>query len=212
VSSGNANPLRFMASEESSIGIYEFLARWFPATGTLLDVGCGSGGFLSFASASGLAATGVDLDGGNVAACAARSLEAVQEDAVSFLTRQAHGFDVVSMIHFVEHFYPSDAANLFEAAVASLAPGGRLLIVTPNYADPTVSGNIFWLDPTHVRPYPPALLRDLCASSGLVTLHVSNQVLVNLGRRRALVRPWQRLRFGREYERPNTVVVAELPR
>jgi 2-polyprenyl-3-methyl-5-hydroxy-6-metoxy-1,4-benzoquinol methylase len=201
-----------MAPEESSLGIYEYLSTWFPKAGSLLDLGCGAGGFLDFAKTRGLTVMGVDADHGNAERCRARGLSVVEGDVFSTLSSADSRYDVVSLIHVVEHFTPEDASRLVTGATHVLADGGSLLIVTPNFADPTVNGHIFWLDPTHLRPYPLPLLADFCVASGLEVTSASTEVLVNLGRRRALVRPLQRLRHGREFERSNAVLVARRPK
>jgi hypothetical protein len=44
--------------------------------------------------------------------------------------------------------------------------GGVLVIVTPNPRDLGVLGETFWLDPTHVRLYPVALLASMFEAAG----------------------------------------------
>jgi hypothetical protein len=117
----------------------------------------------------------------------------------------------VTLIHLIEHFAPQQASELLAASAQRLAPGGRLIIVTPNYADWSVASQIFWLDPTHVRPYPLLLLTQYLSANGLNVIHSSTRQLVRLGVRRALARPLGRMRFGKEFERMNLVVVAERP-
>jgi hypothetical protein len=51
--------------------------------------------------------------------------------------------------------------------VQRLAPGGRLLIRTPNWASGQVQGGWFWLDHTHQRPYPAPLLTKLLEGLGM---------------------------------------------
>jgi len=207
----DSDPLRFMAAEGSSQGIYRYVSQWLPQRGSLLDLGCGAGGFLRFAADRGLKVTGIDRDKQNVADCLSRGLHAVQSDVHDFLAAHEGQFDAISMVHLIEHFHPADANRLVRSAAAALAPKGRLIVVTPNFADPSVSGNLFWLDPTHVRPYPLGLIQDMCESSGLAMMHMGTGVMVKLGRRRALSRPLQRLRFGREFERMNAVAIAGGP-
>ena len=50
------------------------------------------------------------------------------------------------------------------------ASGGRLLVVTPNSRNLIVLSEVFWLDPTHVRPYPRALVERLGRAAGFTTV------------------------------------------
>jgi SAM-dependent methyltransferase len=56
---------------------------------------------------------------------------------------------------------------LIAACARVLEPGGRLLIATPNACNLIVLEETFWLDPTHVRPYPRALLERMGSAEGL---------------------------------------------
>lgn len=202
---------RFMAPPEARRAMQRFLARWFPADGDLLDVGCGSGELVAFASQRGLHAMGVDRDEGNVARAVERGLDVVAGDVLDAPIDAARQFDMITMEHLIEHFSPPEAACLLAEYVRRLRPGGQLILVTPNPADWTVLSEIFWLDPTHVRPYPARLLRMMLNDLGMRITHSSTERLVKLGMRSALRRPIGRARFGREFDRMNLVVVAERP-
>jgi O-antigen chain-terminating methyltransferase len=69
----------------------------------------------------------------------------------------------------VEHLTPTEVLDLLRNLVRVLEPGGRMVLVTPNPRCPEVMGHAFWLDPTHVRPYPRELLERAAAAAGLVT-------------------------------------------
>lgn len=203
-------PLEFMANVESRTAMYRFLCRFVQPNDKLLDVGCGEGDFVTFASRAGAQAQGLDADPGNVQRAQARGLDVQCLDAFA-PELQGQSFDVVSMIHLIEHFEPTAASSLVALYASTLSPGGRLILVTPNYADWSVASHIFWLDPTHRRPYPGPLLCSLAQAAGLRMTHCSTQRLVKVGRRQRLAYPLGRLRFGREFERMNLVVVAERP-
>jgi O-antigen chain-terminating methyltransferase len=70
----------------------------------------------------------------------------------------------------VEHLEGVAMVALFEACVRALAPGGLLLIRTPNWLNETVRMGGFWLDHTHVRPYPLELLERIYLDNGLTIL------------------------------------------
>lgn len=201
--------LAFMATDVARRQMYRYLSQWFPSDGDFLDVGCGAGALLTFAEDRGMRATGIDADPENVQQARGRGLDVVLGEALSPPFDNTRMFDVVAMVHLLEHFPPTEALSLLSDYSARLRPGGRLVLVTPNFADWSVASEIFWLDPTHVRPYPAGLLTRFLARVDLDVVHVSTETLVDLGRRRGLSRPFQRLRFGREFERMNVIVVGE---
>lgn len=205
------NPSAFMGSVELADGVYKYLARWLPKSGALLDIGCGRGRFLQFAEGHGLQGLGVDNDEWSVAYCGKVGVNAVQTDIWAFLEEGTSNYDVISAIHFIEHFSSPEALRCLIAASKRLRQGGRLILVTPNFKDWNVASEIFWLDSTHVRPYPLALLAGMCEEAGLAVVHQSTEVLIDLGLKRLLQRPFQRLRFGREFDRMNAVLIAERP-
>jgi 2-polyprenyl-3-methyl-5-hydroxy-6-metoxy-1,4-benzoquinol methylase len=100
--------------------------------GRLLEVGCGSGAFLRAAARQGWEAVGLDIDPGAVAAaCKAPGVQA----RVGELTEQAFptgSFDAVVMNNVIEHVH--NPVELIAECRRVLAPGGRLVVVTPNMA------------------------------------------------------------------------------
>jgi hypothetical protein len=85
-----------------------------------------------------------------------------------------------------------------------------MIVVTPNLRDwRTLTAN-FWLDPTHVRPYPPALLASLFTAAGMELIG-SGLGPVPHGRREIADLLIGRLRFGRDYGKPEVWVQARRP-
>lgn len=60
--------------------------------------------------------------------------------------------------------------ELFAGLAAALAPGGRAVLVTPDPTNLVVITEVFWLDPTHVRPWPRPLLEALGRAAGLTVV------------------------------------------
>jgi SAM-dependent methyltransferase len=92
----------------------------------LLDFGCGGGFLLRCARDAGWDASGFDVGKEAVNACKAQGLSVF--DSIEKLP--AEGFDVVTIIHVLEHIV--DHAALFAALKRVLAPQGRVLIEVPN--------------------------------------------------------------------------------
>lgn len=117
----------------------------------LLDIGCGAGEFLSFLGAHGMPAMGIDLDAHEVERARARGLDAVQGEAVEYLSSCRERFAAISLLQVIEHVPPSQVRPLIEACSRSLAPGGVLLVETVNLRHPNAL-NGFHTDPTHQVP------------------------------------------------------------
>ena len=140
-------------------------ARFLPAAGRMLDVGCGRGEFLDVAAAAGLETHGVDLDGAMLAHAVAHQV--IEAEALDYLQSTPETFDVVSALHVIEHFPVEEGAALVRLSGSRLVAGGTLILATPNPGSlPTISHE-FWKDPTHVRPYDVDLLEFLCRGAGL---------------------------------------------
>ncbi len=135
---------------------------------TLLDIGCGSGSFLSVACRHGFSVFGMDQSPHAVAA--ARNLAGIEvrQGEIGGTTWEGRRFDFVSMFHVLEHL-PDPRAGLRYAA-SLLEADGCLLIQVPNVA--SVQARIFrrrWygLDvPRHVINFSPRALTLLLKEAG----------------------------------------------
>jgi 2-polyprenyl-3-methyl-5-hydroxy-6-metoxy-1,4-benzoquinol methylase len=200
------------AGDREAVALYQnHYASWFPAKGRVLDVGCGEGVFLEHLRANGYRAIGVDSSADDVAAARARGLEVVQDDALAFLARSRGAFEGIFCAHVIEHLPTDGAVSLIEHVREALTPGGRAIVITPDPLDLEVITERFWLDLTHVRPYPEALLVSLFRELGFRVLAHGNDPR---SARRASWKNWpihlyQRLRFGRHAFRGDVFVVAE---
>lgn len=200
----------FMGPPESADALYHSVLDELLGCRRLLDLGSGRGRFLELAKARGFEVVGVDRDPRLAAESTRRGIEMVEADIMEYVGTCPEA-DAVTAVHVIEHFAPGDAMRLLRRAARCLTPGGRLALVTPNFSDVSVAREVFWLDPTHVRPYPPALLQELLSESGLQLVKVVTTGGVRIGRRARLALPFERLRHGRQFGRPNTVAVAERP-
>jgi O-antigen chain-terminating methyltransferase len=153
--------------------IEERLVRYLPyleGKGAVVDLGCGRGEGLAVLRRHGIPARGVDGSGEMVARCRERGLEAVAGDVCEHLAeiaRSAPGsLGGVVSFHVIEHLPPPALDRLVRLAWRALAPGGVLVLETPNPLSLVVAARNFWLDPTHVRPVHPATLRLLLEVAG----------------------------------------------
>lgn len=137
-----------------------------------VDLGCGRGEWIELLQEHGFAAEGVEIDEGMLAECAELELPVIREDALEYLSRiPAETFCLVSCFHIAEHLSFHDLLRLIEDALRVLVPGGLLLIETPNPENLIVGTSAFYLDPTHIRPIPAALLSFLAKYQGFSRIH-----------------------------------------
>lgn len=132
-----------------------------------LDLGCGRGEWLELLGEYGLAARGVDLDDGMLAACRERGLAVATQDALAALRAAPDAsLALVSAFHLVEHI-PFDLVRaLIAEALRALRPGGLLILETPNPENLVVGASSFYMDPSHLRPIPPLLLAFAAEHAG----------------------------------------------
>lgn len=125
-----------------------------------LDLGCGRGEWLEVLREAGYAASGVDLDDGMLAGLRKRGYDVRRMDALQALRESPDAsVAVVSAFHLVEHIPFDDVRALIREAMRVLKPGGLLILETPNPENIVVGSNLFYQDPTHLRPLPTELLR-----------------------------------------------------
>jgi len=72
----------------------------------------------------------------------------------------------------VEHLPPERLPDLIQLLAKKLGRGALLAIETPNPECLAIFATHFYLDPTHTRPIPPALLRFYLEEAGLVNIEV----------------------------------------
>lgn len=146
---------------------YEGLAQRLRELGPVLDLGCGSGTLLESLHRLGVSAQGVDASPTAVRDCVSRGLDVVHADILQYLaSAEPNSRGAVFAGHVVEHLSPGQARSLFAGVWSVLRPGGRFLLLTPDPRNLYVIGEGFWVDPTHVRPYPAHLLKTLAMDAG----------------------------------------------
>lgn len=137
--------------------------------GDIIDFGCGRGEWLSLLAAENIDAFGIDTNADAIAQCIEAGLSARLGDGIAYLESVEPGsVKMLTAFHVIEHL-PVDIQFAFvRAALRALAPGGLLILETPNPTNLTVGAASFYLDPTHLRPVNPSYLAFLCEDSGFV--------------------------------------------
>jgi SAM-dependent methyltransferase len=185
--------------------------EFFRNAAPVLDVGCGRGLFLELLRAAGIEAVGIDHSQESIAACRERGFTVTCEDARQYLALAEGRFGGIFCSHVIEHMGYDDAMSFLGLCYRALRQGGLLLLVTPNPEDLTIISEIFWLDPTHVRPYPRLLLQSMLEANGF-RVKRAEQFLGSwrmIGRRNLPMYFIRRILLGRHFGRPNTLLLAE---
>ena len=127
-----------------------------------IDLGCGRGEWLELLSENDCEAQGIDLDEGMLQACTQRGFNVKRQDAIEALRNlDDASISVVSGFHIVEHLPFEVLQTLVQESLRVLKPGGILIMETPNPENIKVATENFYLDPTHIKPIPSALLTFL---------------------------------------------------
>jgi 2-polyprenyl-3-methyl-5-hydroxy-6-metoxy-1,4-benzoquinol methylase len=141
---------------------------WLPLQrgGSVLDVGCGSGAFLARMRTLGWQVAGVEPD--PAAAATAKRVHGIQVETALGNFAGRH-FDAITMHHVIEHL--PDAQGEVAAVADRLAPGGRLVIVTPNIHSigRRMYGRqwVHWDPPRHLQMFSRHALQQLASTAGL---------------------------------------------
>lgn len=116
--------------------VHEFLHKWLPTAGRVLDVGCGTGRYCGSLAATGRACVGIDLDPGMVAEAErlhpGGDFRIMSMEEIGLLA--AGGYTGVFCIGNVLPHLPADRLATFLLNVRRLlAPGGVWIFQTVNF-------------------------------------------------------------------------------
>ena len=138
----------------------------------VIDLGCGRGELVQELTQAGQRAVGVDSNTSQVLELVGgdEAQRFVEDDLFRWLDAAGDGScrAVVSM-HVVEHLPTDLQVRLVFEAQRVLAPGGVLVLKTPNTLSLSTAATNFWVDPTHERPVHPLFLEFLAREAGFAS-------------------------------------------
>lgn len=145
------------------------LAKLLPTGGSILDLGCGNGGFLSALGRRGaFRLSGIELKGASACRAASRPEIALKIGPLQAGTYPPDSFDLVTLFHVFEHLpEPRETLAIIHRI---LKPGGRLVMSFPNIS--STQARIFraaWLHldpPRHLFLMPPRAFERATDSLG----------------------------------------------
>jgi O-antigen chain-terminating methyltransferase len=132
-----------------------------------LDIGCGRGEWIETLKENKITAHGIDLNAHMIHETRSRGLDTEQSDILPYLRKQPdETLTGISGFHIVEHLPLTVLTATLSEAWRTLAPGGVLILETPNPENFTVGACNFYVDPTHRRPIPPPTLAFMIYRAG----------------------------------------------
>jgi SAM-dependent methyltransferase len=148
--------------------VADHLAPWIPAQAHVLEIGAGYCAWINAVRAARRVAVDIWPD---VMRHAAPGVEPIVMDlAAGLRTMPATSFDVVLASNVLEHFDPDTAADIVGQVQTLLKPGGRLIVIQPNFR---YAWSRYFDDYTHRSIFTdvslPALLRSRGLDVDLVT-------------------------------------------
>lgn len=161
--------------KQRSLHYMDLVRRTLEVTGPgdVIDLGCGRGEWLEVLREHDLHGTGVDLNEVLLDECKERGLDAVRDDALTYLSRLPDdSVVIITSMHLVEHLQFDMLVSILDEARRVLKPGGAIALETPNCENLLMSSHWFYLDPTHRNPIPPMLLSWLVGNRGFVDVEV----------------------------------------
>lgn len=183
-----------------------------------LDVGCGPGFYTRLLASRGFATTSLDTDAHNLESASRFAAETRQGDAVELVASLPAGaFDLALALEIIEHMPRSRGERLLAGLHRALAPGGKLLLSTPNrlsleglvghYWNERIRRNGVWKawDATHVHIYASFEIVRVLRAHGFAIERATGYdyriPLPGLGRWRVLLErssafPWNRFGFN----------------
>ncbi|MBP8936849.1 MAG: class I SAM-dependent methyltransferase [Agrobacterium sp.] len=139
----------------------ESLAQAFPQ-GVFTDIGCGRGELLELSRSFGFMPRGAEIDAGMVAICRGLGLEVDEGAPLSWLSAQGdNSVAAIVALRLAERLPPEELRRLMDEALRVLAPGGLLVLETPNIENIVIATSAFYQDEKRLRPLPLKLLERL---------------------------------------------------
>mgnify|MGYP003647639721 CR=1 FL=1 len=120
-------------------GFSRYFDGWLPPekNANILDLACGSGRTLYFLKKKGYSnICGVDISEEQVALARQVTNNVTVGNVLEFLTGKQSKYDLIFAQDIVEHLTKNEVFDMLEACQNALAPGGRLILSSPNAESP----------------------------------------------------------------------------
>jgi SAM-dependent methyltransferase len=164
----------------------EYLSVWIPADGRVVEIGAGYCDWINGVRAASRVAVDVWPE---LPRFAAPGVEAKVLDVATDLRSLGTGeFGAVLASNILEHFEPDAAARVVDDVAALLAPGGRFVIIQPNFR---YAYRHYFDDYTHRSIFTDVSLSTLLRSRGFhIELCTPRFLPYSMKGTRTVIRPW----------------------
>jgi SAM-dependent methyltransferase len=148
--------------------------EYFRGRSPVWDLGCGRGEFLELLREHGITSQGVDTNSDAVQLCLEKGLPVTKGDIFEFLDKAGDAsLGGIFSAQVIEHLPVELQFCLVELCGRKLKPGSPLVLETINPECVFALVRNFYLDPTHIRPVHPELLKFLLQSKGFRDVQLS---------------------------------------
>lgn len=139
----------------------------------VLDLACGSGGFLYWLEQSGYSAVyGIDTSREQIEFAKKLGVNnAYETDAVSFLKSKKEEYDIIFARDFLEHLNKNELLEVTECIFNSLKRGGIFMVQTVN-AETLFGARLRYSDMTHEIAFTQTSIEQLLRVAGFVNVAV----------------------------------------
>ncbi|MFH1702687.1 MAG: class I SAM-dependent methyltransferase [Nitrospirota bacterium] len=146
-----------------------YYGRFLPQykSATILDIGCGNGGFVYFLQNSGLKnAMGVDVSKEQVEFAHKIGIESVvHADLKEFLSGQVEAYEVIFARDIIEHLTKDEILEVLETVYKALKTDGLFVVQAPN-GESLFSGRLRYGDFTHEMVFTRSGLNQILKATG----------------------------------------------
>lgn len=185
---GNGTGERLLARAYNALAFRAFVPS--PSAGRLLDVGCGRGAYLAAWQRLGWEVEGVEPSEGAAEVARNATGATIHQGFFEDIDLPECHYDLVTLVHCLEH--SRSPRRMLRLVRRVLRPGGRVLIMVPNFA--SVGRHLFgsrWYGlevPRHLVHFEPRTLREALRLEGFERISVAGSQQPDV--------PWRSLRLA----------------
>lgn len=153
----------------------KLLTEAIPSKSIAVEVGCGSGAMAKLLSASrpDIAIVAIDIMDYETWKQPIDRVQYIHGDGLDYLLATDSGsVGAVLSLHVVEHLNNRQLRTFVDRSFLALEPGGALIIETPNVQSLYTLSRYYFMDPTHLLPRHPALIKFLLEMAGFANIEM----------------------------------------
>ncbi len=164
---------RFRGSQEEIARRQNIYVDRFRGAANVLDLGCGRGEMLAALKEAGISARGIEANAELVSLGREAGLDIEQADLFAYLESAPDAsLGGVYCSQVIEHLRPAQLAELIPLLARKTKSRALVAFETPNPECLAIFATHFYIDPTHTRPVPAALLAFYLGEAGFGRIEI----------------------------------------